>query len=261
MLGRKQRIKNEDWAEAIAHIEDAVPLAALNRKIEETVDDIREKTAGKKAAYAWSAGKDSLVLGKLCEQAGIPDCVLVASKMEYPAFCEWVQGNKPPGLEIVNTGQDLEWLQKHQDMLFPQDSATAAKWFRIVQHRGQAKYYREHNLGMLLLGRRRADGNYVGSGTNIYTNKQGITRFSPLAGWTHEEILAYIHFYHLELPPIYGWRNGYLCGTHPWPARQWTGSVENGWREIYEIDHSIVEGASGYIESAASFLDSTRKGL
>ena len=31
------------------------------------------------------------------------------------------------------------------------------EWFHIVQHRGQAKYYKENNLDMLLLGRRRAD--------------------------------------------------------------------------------------------------------
>lgn len=260
MLGRKQKIANSDWVEAIAHIEDAVPLAVLDNKIRETISDIRKKTSGKKVAYAWSGGKDSLVLGSLCEQAGISDCVLITSKMEYTAFLEWVQGNKPPGLEIVNTGQDLKWLQNHQEMLFPQDSATAAKWFHIVQHRGQEKYYKEHGLDMLLLGRRKADGNYVGPGTNLYTNRQGITRFSPLADWSHEEILAYIHFFHISTPPIYGWRNGYLCGTHPWPARQWTGSIENGWNEVYEIEPAIVEEAAQYIESARIFLDGLREG-
>jgi len=255
VLGRKQSIKNSDWVEAIAHIGDTVPLAVLNKKIKATVSDIKKTCRGKKCAYAWSGGKDSIVLGKLCEQAGITDCVLVASKMEYPAFLDWVQVNKPSELEIVNTGQNLAWLQKHPDMLFPQDSATAAKWFHIVQHRGQAKYYKEHSLDMILLGRRKADGNYVGSGSNIYTNKQGITRFSPLSDWTHEEILAYIDFLQLDLPPIYGWPNGYLCGTHPWPARQWTGSVENGWREIYSIDNKIVEEAADYLKSAREFLD------
>lgn len=255
MLGKKQKIANSDWVEAIAHIRDTVPLAVLNKKTEDTIRDIRKTCKGRKCAYAWSGGKDSLVLGKICEQAGISDCVLVVSELEYPAFLEWVQGNKPSGLEIVNTGQDLKWLQNHQDMLFPQDSQTAAKWFHIVQHRGQAKYYKDHQLDMLLLGRRRADGNYVGPGTNKYTNKQGITRYSPLADWTHEEILAYISFFSLSNPPFYRWRDGYLCGTHPWPARQWTGSIENGWKEIYEIDPSIVEEAALYIESARKSLN------
>lgn len=57
-----------------------------------------------------------------------------------------------------------------------------------------------------------------------------------------------------RLPPIYGWKNGYLCGTHPWPARQWTGSIENGWREVYDIDPGIVLAAAEKIDSARAFL-------
>ena len=37
--------------------------------------------------------------------------------------------------------QDMEWLKKHPDMLFPDKSNKAAQWFHIVQHRGQARYY------------------------------------------------------------------------------------------------------------------------
>ena len=75
-----------------------------------------------------------------------------------------------------------------------------------------------------------------------------------MSDWTHEQVLAYIHYYNLAMPPIYDWKNGYLCGTHPWPARQWTGSTENAWSEIYEIDSSIVNEAAEYFESAKAFL-------
>lgn len=140
-------------------------------------------------------------------------------------------------------------------MLFPQESATAGRWFSIVQHRAQREYFKAHELDIIILGRRRADGNFVGRGANIYTDGKGVTRFSPLAAWSHEHVLAYIHYHQLPLPPIYGWKNGYLCGTHPWPARQWTGSTENGWREVYDIDPSIVTAAAEKLESAQAFLE------
>lgn len=124
----------------------------------------------------------------------------------------------------------------------------------IVQHRAQREYFKAHELDVIILGRRRADGNYVGRNSNIYTDGKGVTRFSPLAAWKHEHILAYIHYHQLPLPPIYGWKNGYLCGTHPWPARQWTGSIENGWREVYDIDPGIVLAAAEKIDSARAFL-------
>lgn len=126
-----------------------------------------------------------------------------------------------------------------------------------MQHRAQRIYSKTHGLDLIILGRR-ADGNYVGRGSNIYTDGKGVTRFSPLADWTHEQILAFIHYNQLPVPPIYSWPNGYLCGTHPWPARQWTGSVENGWREVYGIDPSIVIGAAEKIDSARAFLEGVR---
>ncbi len=259
VLGRKQNIDNEKWLSVNSEIESLVSREDLSELVKSTVKEIKSMTRGKRAAYAWSAGKDSLVLGRLCEMAGIKQCVLVVSDLEYPAFMAWVEENKPEGLEIVNTGQDLEWLQKHPQMLFPQDSKTAAQWFHIVQHRGQARYYREHDLDMMLLGRRRADGNYVGSGSNIYTSAQRITRYSPLADWPHEAVLAFIHYYHVPVPPIYDWKNGYLCGTHPWPARQWTGSEENGWKEVCEIDRSIVEKASEFFQGAKDALEQAQE--
>lgn len=254
-LGRKQRITNDAWLEAVATVESTVSEAALGELVAATIKDIKAKTAGKKAAYAWSGGKDSIVLGKLCEAAGVTDCMIGVCDLEYPAFAGWIEANKPAGYEVINTHQGLDWLARHPEMLFPQNSATAGRWFSIVQHRAQRIYAKVHSLDLIILGRRRADGNYVGRGTNIYTDGRGVTRFSPLAAWSHEHVLAYIHYHQLPLPPIYGWKNGYLCGTHPWPARQWTGSTENGWREVYDIDPSIVIEAAEKIESARVFLE------
>lgn len=257
-LGRKQSITNEAWLEAVATVESTVSEAALGELVAATIEDIKAKTAGKKAAYAWSGGKDSIVLGKLCEAAGVTDSMIGVCDLEYPAFAAWVEANKPEGCEVINTHQGFDWLARHPEMLFPQNSAAAGRWFSIVQHRAQRIYAKAHDLDLIILGRRRADGNYVGRGTNIYTDGKGVTRFSPLAAWSHEHVLAYIHYHQLPLPPIYGWKNGYLCGTHPWPARQWTGGTENGWREVYDIDPSIVIEAAEKIESARAFLKGVR---
>lgn len=253
-ITRKQRTSEKDWLDSISNIEKEVSRAALDELIDKTSETIRKTVKDRSAAFSWSGGKDSIVLAKVCQLAGVNDCVFVRCNLEYSQFVKWIENNKPTGCEVVNTGQDLVWLSKHQEMLFPQDSKTAGQWFKVVQHKGQELFYRNHNLDVILLGRRRADGNYVGSGSNIYTNAKGITRFSPLANWTHEQILACIHYYNLPLPPIYGWKNGYLCGTHPWPARQWTGNIANGWKEVCDIEPELVIEASKYIESAGEFL-------
>lgn len=84
----------------------------------------------------------------------------------------------------------------------------------------------------------------------------GEIRYSPLADWSHEMILAFIHYNKIKLPPIYEWQNGFKCGTHPWPSRMYTESIENGWREVYAIDPSIVESAAEKISSARLFIES-----
>ena len=69
VLGRKQRIKNTDWIDAMNKIEQLISEKELNQLVEKTLKEIKKKTKGKKAAYAWSGAKDSLVLGDLCQRA------------------------------------------------------------------------------------------------------------------------------------------------------------------------------------------------
>lgn len=152
-LGRKQRIDNGAWLDAVATIEEAVSRAELDELTAATVADIKAVTAGKCAAYAWSAGKDSIVLGKLCEAAGVTDSMIGVCDLEYPAFAAWIEEHKPAGCEVINTHQDIDWLVKHQEMLFPKDSAAAGRWFSIVQHRAQREYFKAHELDVIILGR------------------------------------------------------------------------------------------------------------
>lgn len=251
MLGKKQKIKNEEWLAAVATIATTVSKDKIDELTGKTIIDIHKNIKGIKSAYAWSAGKDSIVLGHICEKAGISNSLIGVCNLEYPAFMAWVDDNKSKNCEVVNTGQGLKWLSSHQWMLFPQNSGISSRWFSIVQHAAQRQYVKAHDIDILLLGRRKADGNFVGRGINTYTDGKGVTRYSPLADWRHEDILAYIHYNNLALPPIYDWNNGYKCGTHPWPARPYT---ENGWQEIYNIDPSIVKEAAKYITSADEFL-------
>ena len=55
-LGRKQRISNDAWLEAITGIEEKVSAQEIRDISGKALEAIRETTAGKKAAYAWSAG-------------------------------------------------------------------------------------------------------------------------------------------------------------------------------------------------------------
>lgn len=51
-LGKKQRTSNEAWLEALENIEKSVPKKVLDKKVGQTLKDIKEKTKGKKAVNA-----------------------------------------------------------------------------------------------------------------------------------------------------------------------------------------------------------------
>ena len=256
MLKRKQASSNDEWIKTFRNIEAIVTKDEIDTLVNKTVHDIKKTCRGKDAAFAWSGGKDSIALAFVCELAGIKEAMCAVCDLEYPAFKQWIHENKPERTEIINTGQDLDWLAKNQHMLFP-DNRLASRWYAIVQHKGQRQYTRQRKVDILILGRRKADGNYVGKrrGENTYEDREGFTRFSPLADWRHEDVLAVIHYYSLKMPPIYKWPDGFKTGTHPWPARPYTTSVQDGWRQIYEIDPTIVKIAASKINSAKHFLE------
>lgn len=258
MLSRKQSFNQEECLRTLkaleARLDDKEYIRRFQNVMTFTLNRIHSFMKGKKGAVAWSGGKDSVVLSHLAQEAGIKRAFWVRNNLEYPAFIEWAKKNAPEEMSIINTQQDILWLAEHQEMIFPQNGRIAAKWFKIVQHTGQAFYFKKFRPDILLLGRRLADGNYCGEGGS-YKDRAGVVRYNPLYRWSHEDIFFYMVYYKLPFAPIYFEKNGFRVGTGPWPARQWTGSLENGWREVYDIDPEVVKIAASHIKSAEEFLN------
>lgn len=254
-IPRKQSATHEHFVDAMTHIERIVSRDDYERKKAEAVARVK-MFAGGRPAFAWSGGKDSIALQIVCEAAGVYECCLGMTNLEYPAFLQWVTDHMPHDLAVYSNGWDLEWLARNQKMLFPKTAKVAAEWFKGTQHAAQKRFFKVFGATALFLGRRLADGNYCGKGF-AYTS-QGVHRVSPIADWTHEDVLACLHYEGRadDLPPFYKWPRGYRCGTHSWPARQWCSSDHHGWSEVYAIDRTIVlDAAEAGIDSAKLFLD------
>ena len=218
-----------------------------------TQKEIKKEIVGKEVAVSYSGGKDSIVVNHMCQQIGIDRTFWVRTNLEYPKVVKWINRYGPDNLEVVNTGQDLKWLAKNQNMLFPQSKKIALIWYRIVQNTGQKLYFKENKIDMLIVGSRIKDGNEPGK-DGMKVNKHGVVYYSPIYDWSHEDLLAYIEHFNIKLPPLYRWFNGFQVGTGPWAAREHTGSIQKGWEEVYNINPLIVKKAAKHITSAKSFL-------
>lgn len=253
VLGRKKNTTNDKWREVFKDIEKYISKEEVDIHVKAKVAEISSLTAGKNCAIAWSGGKDSLVVERLANMAGIKKGVFAHTSVEYPAFMQWVAEHKAKEIEAINSGHSIEWIKKHPQFLFPKTTALHSRWYGIVQQATVRKYYKQNNLDLILYGRRKADGNFVPE--PIYTNGKGVTIYNCIAEWPHELLLGFIHYYNIPLPPIYDWENGFVEGTHSWCARNPEDKKDmTAWKEIYNIDPSIVENAANHFESAKQFL-------
>ena len=253
IIGRKQVSDNGKWLYAVEHIESLITEAEVSKLADEAVSRIKGAAKGKKAAYGWSGGKDSIVLSKLCQSAGVTDCFFGHCDLEFPAFLSWAISNMPDGCKEINTGIDMKWLSDHRNMLFVDDAKRLNSWYALVQRKAFSEYFRSEQPDMLIVGHRVLDGNVCGSGGYI-RKKGGEVRYAPIADWPHEAILGFIHYNGLELPPTYAWDDGYVFGPTPWPIWGHPKSEADGWRMIYELDPSILLEAAKWFESAKHFL-------
>lgn len=252
VLGRKQTSDNATWVHALEHIEEYVTRQKVEAYAEWAIERIHEAVEGKNAAYAWSGGKDSVVLGDLCRRAGLERGFFAYSDLDYPEFIRWCMKHKPQGVEPMHTGYDLDWLAQHQDMIFA-TGERGQRWHLINQRGPFSEMYFAHHLDVLIVGHRVIDGNVCGK-DGLIEKKNGEKRYAPIFDWPHELLLGYIHYNELPLPPIYGWKDGFVQGTHAWPERDHCISLEQGYREVYAIDPSIIAEAAKKIPSAAAFL-------
>lgn len=258
-LGKKKSLTKENWNAAMRDIEQIVPTADLENRIDTTVSQIQNLAKTKKLGLAWSGGKDSIALGWLMEQAGNFPSVLGINHMEFPCFTQWVDKNQPDDLTVINSGHDISFLKEHPHLIFP-SSKYGAFWATRTYHTAQSRFFKDKKLDVIALGRRTQDGNYVGGkGSNIYTTKQGITRWSPISDWSHEEIIALLKYAGLTLPHVYDHVRGFQVATGGWHQRKGTSpdptSPRYGWAETYRSHPEIVEEAAAHnLPGAADYL-------
>lgn len=257
MIPKKQRSTQDDWSAALHRAYEQPDMARANHLVERAVEDIHAlaREYGH-VALAWSGGKDSQALRYVAEQAGVTESILVISEVEWPAFLEWATDNMPWGLWIEQRPYGVEWIRDHPEMLFP-DTKNAARWFKMIQQDGQRAYMKRTGGRCLLLGRRRKDGNYISpDGSNKYRDRKGWVRASPIADWSHEDVLTVLGAYNISLPPCYSWPRGFRIGTNAWPIRQWCPSQEYGWNEVWEIDPNVVHmAAEANVPGARATID------
>lgn len=265
MLNKKQNItSNKDWLDAFdkcVSVCSQEHMETLANEAIKTIRGIAERHSN--VCSGWIAGKDSIVLDHLMQRSGVEYTpIMWRGVNEYPAMVEWIEKNKPKNLivEVIDKF-NLDYIEKHPDFLFCQGN-TRNKWMSAKWERYK-KDIPKHGFDAFIVARRKKDGNVCGSKEDNYCRrKETYCEYSPLAEWSHEELLAYIKYNGIELPPFYDWDRGFLLGSVA--MGEWTErpvmdkNVYEVWDELYEIDKTIVEQAALKLSSAKKYLESRK---
>jgi len=255
-MKRKQMEVNQTFLDIFENPGDYHSRREILSLVDQTALEVERLIAERRwtnMAYAWSGGKDSQALEMIMDKVGIKQSfIIVASALEYPAFNRWLPENSPPDLIIMETGLDLEWLAKHESWLFPTTHSMSAKWFKIIQWDNERRYYRDHQLDALFLGRRLDDGNQCGAG-GISVGRDSRVYVNPIYNWTHAQVVCLMRYFYNPCP-LYHYPDGFIVGTGIWPKRKSHKSRMEVWDVLYSIDPSIVYSAEPYLQSARDYL-------
>lgn len=197
-----------------------------------TADEMSIILEGERAVFAWSGGKDSVVLEYCLRLVGNYAGVCVATQLEYPIVETFMQREKPRGVEIVRTAHDLQWLKANPRMLFPADSRTKSEWLRIVQHKHTDEFAKRAGATMLMFGRRTEDGNMMKG--KVYSVEGKARRYNPLKDFTHVQIWGIIQHFGLPEYPLYARHpSSLVTGTGAWAQEPSWEIVEATDPELY----------------------------
>lgn len=262
VLGRKQNESNDHFLQVWNAIGEYVTKEEAENAVNEAAEAVLRVTHGKKVGYAWSGGKDSIALQVVMERAGIRKCYMASvSALSFHHYLPWCMEHGPASLEIMDYDKvNVAWLGKHQQYIFNQQDHSI--WSKFCQVRGHDRFCQDNRLDMVILGRRYQDGNYIGPrGTNIISKGNGVTLYSPISDWSHEMVMAVIHYFkNRNLPDLYTFPEGFVEGTPIWPDFYKSNeSLDDSYLRIYKIEPRLIERAAQYIPTAAQFLKSKHR--
>lgn len=241
------------WDAVWSTVEEKVPRRYAELLVEQAAEWIAGLCANRSACYAWSGGKDSQALRVVCEAAGIPDCVCCVTRLEYPQCERWLRQHAPAGVTFWNSEIDAAYVAARPGWLFPKAGTPyPSAWMARHQWRGERIYQRQ-GYDVMLIGRRRADGNYAPKSGWSTLKGVGI-RGNPIAAWSNAETLAVIkHLSEDGLPPVYSWPLGWFYGLSAWARREYN-DEEEGWRDLWRDAPELLRDAAETFPGAARTL-------
>ena len=220
VLGSKASTPDAAWRRVRAAPFDFVTRAELEATTSRAIARVR-RYATTQPVVGWSSGKDSLVAWDIVLRAEVGArgvfCV-PSDELQFADLRSWLRTHTPGSVDVETTPVTLDWFTRSPQHMFykrqAKPAAIATRLNRVLHWVPQRAYCARVGRSLFVTGRRTIDGNVCGR--DGYTPGEGFSTLNPLFDWSHEEVLAYLAFHRIELPPCYEFEGGFQRGVQPW---------------------------------------------
>lgn len=214
-----------------------------------------------RVCVGYSAGKDSIVIEDLVRRAGVPHTpILWRGIFHHASFDQWLAENAPRDLRTVWIDRPTwAYLEAHPEMIFPTTSRETTRWMSFKWD-VQKRTFKEDGFDLFITGRRISERNRCGSKADEYLVRDGVyDTFSPIADWTTKDIIAYLRYNGLSIPPQYfDQPDGFVSGSDSWielpryeSVRE---TVEEMLEDAYRADPEAVKEVGKHLTIVADYL-------
>lgn len=216
-----------------------------------------------KPCLGYSMGKDSIVVQNIMRKHGllVDEILWATTNTQYKANVDWYNKHDADTSRWIDIPRPtFEELETVPDLLFPNSTKMVTQWMNS-KWKAQQKTLVGEGYDLFITGRRTAEHNFCGRKDEGYlaVGKQYDT-LSPIGEWKFDDVIAYIHYNGLDLPPSYFYKYGFFHGSGAWAQRMRIGkfsgySINDCFDEVWEVEPDLIREAADKLTSAKKYLE------
>ena len=194
---------------------------------------------GKNPVIAFSGGKDALTTAHMLAQHGVTNAVCELSHYYAKVRTNIVEQQKFLDINVeYYDSLDDEWVRKHPQIIFSNDTKIRAWTFLVRQQRTVARHAKKHGHDMIAFGRRTQENSVP---KILYKNKVGWS-FHPLRNWRTEHVWEYLDMENIPIPWVYSTEHGRTEGNSPFYTLESKsyGGVKETWEVVTTCDPTMT---------------------
>lgn len=215
-----------------------------------------------KPCLGYSMGKDSIVVQNIMRKHGllVDEIIWATTHVQYMANVDWYKRQDIDSSRWVDIPRPSFEDLNNTELLFPATKKLETQWMSY-KWKEQQRILEGEGYDLFITGRRTREHNKCGSRESGYlVAGKHYDTLSPIAEWTFDDIISYILYNNIELPPSYFYPYGLSHGSGAWAERVRHSdfseySINDCFDEVFSVEPDTIREAAEHLTAAKKYLE------